>query len=83
MKRTALLLASCLALVACDKVNQENFARLETGMPRAEVEALLGKPDECSGAMAFTSCTWGDEQRYISIQFASDRVLVFSARGLR
>lgn len=77
------MLLGCLLLSGCDKVSQENFARLEAGMNRGEVEQLLGKPTECSGALAFTSCTWGDQERFISVQYAADKVLMFSGRGLR
>lgn len=77
------MLLGCLLLSGCDKVSQENFARLEPGMNRGEVEQLLGKPTECSGALAFTSCTWGDQERFISVQYAADKVLMFSGRGLR
>ncbi|PTU73177.1 hypothetical protein DBO85_17035 [Pseudomonas mangrovi] len=83
MRGRYLVLLGCLALSGCDKVSQENFARLEAGMNRGEVEQLLGKPTECSGALAFTSCTWGDQERFISVQYAADKVLMFSGRGLR
>lgn len=52
-------------------------------MSRAEVEALLGKPTQCSGALGLSSCTWGDTERYVSVQFAGDQVLLFSGKGLR
>lgn len=83
IKGRCLLLLGALALAGCDKVNQDNFARLEAGMKRGEVEQLLGKPTECSGALAFTSCTWGDQERFISVQYAADKVMMFSGRGLR
>jgi hypothetical protein len=47
-RRAALLtlVAFCFALPACVKVdrriNKENFAKIKEGMPRAEVEAILG-----------------------------------------
>ncbi|MCQ4346382.1 outer membrane protein assembly factor BamE [Pseudomonas stutzeri] len=82
--RAVLVLGACLLLAACNKVNQENFARLKTGMSKAEVEQLLGAPSECAGALGFTSCTWGEEQGpLISVQFANDKVLLFSGKGLK
>ncbi|HEY8331254.1 MAG TPA: hypothetical protein VIO83_08020, partial [Pseudomonas sp.] len=39
--RSLALVACCLLLVACNKVNQENFSRLKAGMSKAEVEQLL------------------------------------------
>lgn len=77
------LLATLFVLAACSPVTQENFARLEAGMPRAEVERLLGQPSECAGALGVSSCLWGDQERFISVQFAGDRVLMFSGKGLR
>ncbi|MCY1274022.1 hypothetical protein D3C76_964340 [compost metagenome] len=81
--RRIALIALCLAMAACNKVNQQNFAKLQTGMPKADVEKLLGQPTECSGALGFTSCTWGDQNTFISVQYAGDKVLMFSGKGLK
>ncbi|MFG0723286.1 outer membrane protein assembly factor BamE [Pseudomonas sp. GLN_6] len=81
--RVVALLAGCLLLVACNKVNQDNYAQLKPGMSKDEVERLLGGPDECAGALGMSSCTWGDEQRFISVQYAGDKVLMFSGKGLQ
>lgn len=75
--------AFCVVLAACSKVNQENYSKIKTGMTKAEVEDLLGKPAECSGALGVSSCTWGDDKAFISIQYAGDKVLLFSAQGLK
>ena len=74
-----LVLPLCLVLAACNKLTQENYAQLKPGMVRADVEALLGKPTQCSGALGLSSCTWGDAKHYISMQYAGDQVLFFSA----
>ncbi|CAD5375363.1 putative lipoprotein [Pseudomonas sp. OF001] len=82
--RSFALLACCLLLAACNKVNQENFSKIRPGMSKAEVEQLLGAPTECAGALGFTSCSWGKEQgAFVSIQFGNDKVLVFSGKGLK
>ncbi len=81
--RNLVLLSACVLLVACSKVNQENYSKLEAGMAKAEVENLLGSPSECSGAAGLTSCSWGDEKSSISVQFAGDKVLMFSGSGLK
>ncbi len=81
--RVVALLAGCLLLVACNKVNQDNYAQLKPGMSKDEVQSLLGKPTECAGALGMSSCTWGDEQRFISVQYAGDKVLMFSGKGLK
>lgn len=81
--RTLAVLSACVLLAACSKVNQENYSKLKAGMPKAEVESLLGGPAECSGAIGLTSCTWGDEKSFISVQFAGDKVMMFSGQGLK
>ncbi|WP_407294342.1 hypothetical protein [Stutzerimonas zhaodongensis] len=77
------LITAVIVLAACSPVTQENFAKLKAGMPRAEVEQLLGKPGECAGALGMSSCTWGQKNRFISIQFAGDKVMMFSGQGLK
>ena len=81
--RVVALLVGCLLLAACNKVNQDNYAQLKPGMAKDEVESLLGKPGECAGALGMSSCTWGDEQRFISVQYAGDKVMMFSGKGLK
>jgi hypothetical protein len=81
--RSIAVLACCLALVACGKINQENYSKLKPGMTKAEVETLLGGPSECAGALGMTNCTWGDEERFISVQYAAEKVLMFSGKGLK
>jgi len=82
LRRLPLLLTVAL-LAACSPVTQENFAKLHAGMSRPEVEELLGKPGECAGALGMSSCTWGQKNRFISIQFAGDKVMMFSGQGLK
>ncbi|HSC82192.1 MAG TPA: outer membrane protein assembly factor BamE [Pseudomonas sp.] len=81
--RNLVVLTACVLLAACSKINQENYAKLKAGMPKAEVESLLGSPTECSGAIGLTSCTWGDQKTFISVQFAGDKVMMFSGQGLK
>lgn len=76
------LLGFCVLLAACSKVTQENYSQLKTGMTKAEVESLLGDPTDCSGAMGLSSCTWGDRKQFISVQYAGEKVMMFSGEGL-
>lgn len=77
------LLAGCFALVTgCSKVNNDNYNQIKAGMPYDEVASLLGKASECSGIMGLKSCTWGDKDRYIMVNFADDKVVLFSSKGL-
>ncbi|MDD0845289.1 hypothetical protein [Pseudomonas sp. Gutcm_11s] len=81
--RNLAVLTACLLLAACGKINQENYSKLKAGMAKSEVESMLGSPTECSGAVGLTSCTWGDEKSFISVQFAGDKVMLFSGQGLK
>ncbi len=81
--RSLALLSFCVLLAACSKLNQENYSKLKTGMNKADVEALLGSPTECSGALGVSSCTWGDEKTFISVQYAGDKVLMYAGQGLK
>lgn len=81
--RNLVLLSVCVFLAACSKINQENYSKLKSGMTKAQVEQLLGAPTECSGALGMSSCTWGDEKSFISIQYAADQVLLYSGQGLQ
>ena len=68
-----------LLLVACGSpVNQENFQKIATGMTQAEVEDILGRPDESSSASLGTfsggSSTWTSGDVTITVQFMNDRV---------
>lgn len=81
--RALVLIGTCVLLAACNKVNQANYSKLKAGMTKPEVEQLLGTPSECAGALGVTSCTWGDEQSFISVQYAGDKVLMFSGKGLK
>ncbi|MGX5728603.1 outer membrane protein assembly factor BamE [Metapseudomonas otitidis] len=81
--RILALLSVCVALAACNKINQENYSKIKAGMAKIEVEQLIGEPTECSGAVGLTSCTWGDQQTFISIQFAADKVVMYQGKGLK
>lgn len=81
--RSLALLSFCVLLTACSKVNQANYSKLSAGMPKAEVEKILGTPSDCSGALGMSSCTWGDKNSFISVQYAGDKVLIFSGQGLK
>jgi hypothetical protein len=69
--RSIALLTFCVLLAACSKVNQENYSKLSAGMAKAEV------------ALGMSSCTWGDKNSFISVQYAGDKVLMFSGQGLK
>jgi hypothetical protein len=71
-----------VSLLACSKVNKENYDRLKVGMGYQEATALLGEPDACEALLALKNCTWGKEPKTITIQFAADKVILFEGKGL-
>lgn len=73
---------SVLLAVGCSKVTSENYDQLKIGMEYGEVVALLGKADECNSTMGIKKCKWGDDQRQIVVNFAGDKVVLFSEKGL-
>jgi len=81
--RSIALLSFCVLLAACNKINQENYSQIKAGMNKQEIERLLGSPTDCSGALGMSSCTWGDKNSFISVQYAGDKVVMYSGQGLK
>jgi hypothetical protein len=67
---------------ACSKVTQENYEKIEVGMTYEEIIDILGKAQECNSAVGMSNCKWGADEKFIKIQFVSDKVILFSAKGL-
>ena len=72
-----------VAILGCNKLTTENYDQLIIGMNYDEVISLLGKADECGGAIGIKNCKWGNEEKYIKVSFAGDKVMVFSGHGLQ
>lgn len=85
MSKRTLLVAGCalLLLAGCDKVTQANYAKIKSGMPRTEVESILGKPSECSSMLDGTNCYWRSGEAYINISFISDKTFLTVSSGLK
>ncbi|ATE59709.1 outer membrane protein assembly factor BamE domain-containing protein [Thauera sinica] len=79
----AATLLATLLLLACSKLTPENYDKLRMGMSYAQVKAILGDPAGCSDLLTVKTCTWGDEKRYISVNFVADQVLLFNSSNLR
>jgi hypothetical protein len=81
----SVLLVLCVVLLlctGCSKMNRENYDKLKMGMSYKEATTLLGQSDTCDSAMGAKSCTWGSEQKNISVKFVADKVVFFSSKGL-
>lgn len=78
MKSNLIALCLALALAACSKVTQDNYARIQDGMTEQEVHAILGKPAESSSVtilgLSGTSSKWTADGAVITIQFANGKV---------
>lgn len=79
MLRLIPLLTVLLLLSGCgSKMSEENFDRIEDGMAKKEVFAILGEPTETSslqlGGLSGTSAVWEDGHSRITIQFVNDKV---------
>jgi hypothetical protein len=77
MRRTVLFLGAAL-LVACSKVTQESFAKIEEGMSEAEVIAILGTPDESNSVnvlgVSGTVSRWTGGGAVITVRFVNGSV---------
>ena len=83
--RTVIILiigTALLLITGCSKVTKENYDKLKIGQDYDQVVEILGKADECGGAMGIKDCRWGDDNRHISVKFAGNKVVIFSAKGL-
>lgn len=76
------MLLCCLFLAACNRLTMENYDKLKTGMPYAEVKALLGEPSRCGEVLGIKHCVWGDEQRHIDVSFVGDQAVVFAGENI-
>ena len=83
--RTALIgiaIASAIFIAGCSKLTTENYNKLKVGMSYSDVVSLLGKPDTCDGAIGLKSCTWGDDKKYINVNFGGEKVILYSSHNL-
>ncbi len=83
LRRLAALAAAALLAAACSKVNAENYAKLKVGMTYQEATAILGGATRCDETAGFKTCTWGDEKSRITVRFAADKAVLYSAENIR
>ncbi len=75
--------AVAVLLSGCSKLTPENYAKLKSGLTYAEVKSILGEPARCDDLVGFKSCRWGDDSRNITVRFAGDQVVLYSAENVR
>ncbi len=82
MKKIAILLIS-LGLVACSKLNMENYNQLKMGMNYQQVTDIIGKPASCDEVIGTRTCQWGDKEAGIGATFVADKAIAFTHQGLK
>lgn len=81
MKPKILLAAAVLtlALSACSKINAENYAKIETGMARADVVKILGEPDKTDSSsllgISGENAVWESRGTVITLRLVNGVVL--------
>jgi outer membrane protein assembly factor BamE (lipoprotein component of BamABCDE complex) len=81
LRAVALSMVICMSLVSCSgsKISQENFEKIQTGMPLTQVTAILGEPTESSrvDVAVFSGAVskWKTGDVTITIQFVNGKVV--------
>ena len=81
--RVLVIASAALVAAGCSKLTPENYAKLKPGLTYEEVKAILGNPTRCDELMGFKSCRWGDDSRNVTVRFAGDQALLYSAENVR
>jgi hypothetical protein len=85
--RRGAMVAVVLLLAACNsKVSPENYEKLQAGMTKAQVHAILGAPDSVSGndiggVLSLVKETWKSSKQSITVTFGNDAVALKSLDG--
>jgi hypothetical protein len=84
--KALLMILSLAAMVllgaGCSKLTKQNYEKLKMGMEYKEVTAILGDTAACDAAMGAKSCTWGGEQKNITVNFVADKVVFMTCKGI-
>jgi hypothetical protein len=81
LRAVVLIMVICMSLVSCSgsPISQENFEKIQTGMPLAQVTAILGPPTESSSVdvavFSGTVSKWKTGDVSITIQFVNGKVV--------
>lgn len=71
-------------LIGCESnITAEKFDRIQTGMTRAEIVAILGEPDETTGLgfgeLSGEAASWSEGDDFITVQFINNKVFAKQA----
>jgi outer membrane protein assembly factor BamE (lipoprotein component of BamABCDE complex) len=81
--RLIIALSLLAMLFGCSNLTMENYSKIKMGNEYSEVVKILGKPDNCSEALFVKNCVWGNEQKNITVNFAGDKVLLFTRKNIK
>ena len=72
--------AALLLLAACSRVNSDNYGKIQNGMTRDEVYAILGHPDSVGGGgigpLEMSAETWKGGGHTITVTFGNGKVVI-------
>lgn len=78
MKPGIFIVVMALALSACSKITEENFAKLEQGMSEQEVLAILGSPSESNSVdvlgISGAASRWVGRNAVAEVHFVNGKV---------
>jgi SmpA / OmlA family len=81
LRRLVLALLLC-GLAACSKVTAENYQKIQSGMSRSQVVAILGEPSQTQRSsllgVAGESAVWEAGKVKITATFVNETVLTHS-----
>lgn len=81
LRAVVVVMVICMSLVSCSgsKISQENFEKIQTGMPLAQVTAILAPATESSSVdvavVSGTVAKWKAGDVTITIQFVNGKVV--------
>ena len=78
MKKPLCALLVALTVVACSKVNQESFLKVQEGMSEEAVISLLGRPTESNSVnvlgVSGTASRWVAGDTVVTVRFVNGKV---------
>lgn len=87
LKSGVAAVALMLAVNACSKVSEENFAKVQEGMTEQEVLALLGTPSESNSVsilgVSGAAWSWRGRDAVIVVHFVNGKAAIKSWEKLR